>query len=230
MTAPLAPSRFRFRVDLMPDEKVLWEGGAQRQMVWAQALKVAGSTLLLAAMMGAFLLYALSGVAPVDGGAESLADPALREKIERSEADFIETHRRIRTTIWRAASLAVIAFGIVSAFEAWLRWRKAWYVVTTERVCIQTGGFGTTLTTVDLDRIVSVQARASFIDKPFGLQDIELVHSGVPHVVNPSGLRMRNPYALVGIAKDDALLTHLVSEWLPRDGRRRTTGTIEGAA
>lgn len=231
MNTPLAPSRFRFRIDLMPDERVLWEGGADRRMVWAQAVKVTGTTLLMAVILGGMLFWALSDVVPAPSGADALADPVLRAKAARAEADYAETMHRLTTNTWRIGVTAILAFGFVGGFEAWLRWRRAWYVVTTERVCIQTGGLGTTLTTVDLDRVVSVQANTSFIDKPFGLHDIELVHAGVPFVANPNGLRfLRNPYALVGLARSDALLTHLVSEWLPRDGRRRDPEPAAGVA
>ena len=220
MTALLAPSHFRFRVDLMPDEKVLWEGGAQRNSIWAQAAKAAGSALLLVGIFAA-LIYSSLGDPNVDKGTTALRSAEQRAKVEKERREFAEWHRYFVTRIGRNASLLILGLGVLGWADAWLRYRRSWYVIPSERVCIQTGSFGTTLTTIDLDKIVSVQASSGFADKPFGLQDIELVHAGASFN-RPGQVRIgRNPYVIAGVAKDSDLLTHLVSEWLPRDGRRR---------
>jgi hypothetical protein len=74
-----------------------------------------------------------------------------------------------------------------------------------------------------LDKVVSVQAVASWLQRKWGLHSIHFTQAGATVFVQNNGHPFAyNPYVVDSIPSDSDLLSRLLNEWLPRDNRRTT--------
>lgn len=197
MAESAGASRSHGSVDILPGEGLVWEGPPSPRGILAVGL----SSLLQASLI-ALLLFLLFGFA-------FFAETAAAE--EGPGAGLF----------WGAMAIVAVVLGaltLISVVWCWLRNRGAWYVVTTERICIQTGALQKTIVSIDLDKIISVKATQGLAQRLFSLQSIELTHAGWPGT--PGKAVWFNPYELQNLPVSDGLYGRLVNQWLPRDNRR----------
>ena len=240
-TTRIGEGRFATPLDLLANERVLWAGAPARRSFWVlfgrwQILWLIPLGFLLLAVMlprkepseddtvaatrPGVEASARCAAAPVDpcapgaeraATAQATATPGAEPNEEDSGPQF-----------WQILLGLLVLFTLYQAVECWLRLRNGWYVITSERICIQSGGFSKMLTVIDLDKVVSVQAYATWVEALLRLQTIELTHAGgareykapINQYLGP------NPYALIHVEARGTLLSDLVNHWLPRDDRR----------
>lgn len=219
----LGEGRFSVAVEAMADEKVVWEGGPSPKATWLRALRWTIATIgLWAFFIPFFTTFVVTvGEAPPRrprATTQPAPEPtpaelrARREVFEKQRRDFA-----FRYLAFTAAAFA--AFGGGFFFLSRLKTRNAWYVVTTERVCIQSGGGQRLLLVVDLDKILSVQASSFWLDRRFGLHHVELAIGGMPPQKVPAWAKTEHN-ALAYVPVSENLLSKLTNDWLPRDNRR----------
>lgn len=239
--------RFRTPLELLPDERVLWEGGARPRAAWVHLLR---TWWIVFALLGFLLIFLdmkhkahrsaearaehaaqvakscpkpRAGVAAASSAAPTSPVPSAR-KATRVD-DGADTGDLVAAALLATVLLGMFAFVLLGSLallaDCVLRVRRAWYVITSERVCIQSGGWSRTLTVMDLDKVISVRSYASWLEARLGLQSIELTHAGGALVAtNAWQLLMPSPYAIAHVAAEGKLMSELVNHWLPRDDRR----------
>ena len=183
-------------LEILPGESLVWEGPPSPRGVLAVGL----TSLLQAGLiaLAALLLFSLA----------TLADSAAEEAGPASS--LLQGVMAIVGIVLGAFILAVVVW-------VWLRNRSAWYVVTTERICIRTGALQKTIVSIDLDKIILVKATENLAQRLLGLQSIELTHAGWPG--SPGKAVWFNPCELQNVAVSDGLYGRIVNQWLPRDNR-----------
>ena len=72
---------------------------------------------------------------------------------------------------------------------------------------------------IDIDKVVSVIAAHSMLDRIFKLHSIELIHAGVNFPIPNTNLVLFNPYIMVYVPVRTNLVSKLLTNWLPRDNR-----------
>jgi hypothetical protein len=218
----LGEGRFSVAVEAMAGEEVVWEGGPSPKATCLRALRWLIATIgLWAFFVPFFTAFFLSvGDAPARRAAvqaEPAPEPTPAELQARRE--MVESRRREFALRYLATTAtAFAAFGGVFLFLSRRKSRNAWYVVTTERVCIQSGGGQRVLLVVDLDKILSVQATSFWLDRRCGLHHVELAIGGMPPQKVPAWAKTElNALAYVPVSEN--LLSKLTNDWLPRDNR-----------
>lgn len=240
----IGKGRFAPPLELLPGERVLWSGGAMPRAVFVLLLRIAFVVLLPLAFMVTMVMLPsgrhereapareASAGRDCPGRAECAparaadATPAAASPAPGAEQSRAPEGPSRAGKVFFGLLVAMVAFfaAVVlgSLVDCWLRVRHAWYVITTERVCIRSGGWTNTLTVMDLDKVISVRAEASWLEARLGLQTIELTHaSGVAPTRNAYAAYLSpNPYAIALVPAGGPLLSELVNHWLPRDNRR----------
>jgi len=219
-------------IELLPGEQVLWEGGASHLGIVVQLLHFS------AFVVGILLIFTLVFGIPLFLYTEN---PDYRpnekiEKIEQEGKDIIrqntgESSQRSRTANSRIIlnhdrimllTLIVIPLLLLYVLTiAWMRVKHSWYVVTTERVCIQSGMLKRQVVAIDIDKVVSVISTRTVLDRIFDLHGVELVHAGVNFPVPNNNLALFNPYKMYYLPKTTGVARNLINNWLPRDNRNR---------
>ena len=233
----LGHGHFDTPLETLPDETVLWEGGAAPAATWIRLARLIAAPLVLlalyaAVMVGLFLLVPSgAGRDAAPASAETTASPGPAKDLAKPrvatarppgasapvEATPLYPRRQVLTATVYFGVLALVVF-VYSRMQT----RNAHYVVTSERVCVQSGAITRVLCVIDLDKILSVEITSSWLERRFGLQSLQFVHAGGKNA-NPYNFArlFGDPYAMTFVKTDGALASKLLNHWLPRDDRRR---------
>ncbi|MBL0027971.1 MAG: PH domain-containing protein [Rhodanobacteraceae bacterium] len=217
-TPLLLDARLRFPVHALPDERVVWAGTAVGVAYIAAMMRVmVGIGLIVLVLTMPLWGMAIGGDdrcrVPVDseGKAARYRDCTAQERVEDIE---------FRRTLWRKAiHLGAGGFGVVaigSGLALLLRRRHLVYVVTNERVVVQDGYLGIRLDTIDLDHVVSITAKADWIDRWCRIKSVSVTVPGQKAAILPRGAMLANAIELWGLPENDPALSQLLNVWLPR--------------
>ena len=220
MATPFAPAPLA--LELLPGEVLHVECGASRKGFVVRLLQFLAIPLLFAVLMAGLELApeipaaeetrpaaASAPDAPKAAPADPAKAKARREAIEANSRHILG---------WFGGVLFALA--VAALANLWLAIRNARYWVTSERVAIRGGGFSQSVLVLDLDKIIAVEASATWLERRFGLLSIELKHAGL--TFNPAALRLvRNNSVLQFLDASSPILGQLLNHWLPRDGRAR---------
>lgn len=246
MTQPtrIGEGRFATPLELLPGERVLWSGGPEPRSAWVHLSRLS-AFVVLPILFAITLLVLPSLNRPTDDqGAASntqaeandcnaTSTPACGSAAPAANEDAgakpDATAEEGNTMFFRALiALSFMTLGILAWYalatlaDCFLRVRRAWYVITSERICIQSGGWSRTLAVMDLDKVISVKSAATWFEARLGLQTIELTHaSGTTVLRNAWHTLQPNAYAIAHVPTASPLLSELVNHWLPRDNRVR---------
>lgn len=215
----------------LPGETVLWEGPpatSGHTVVGLQAL----AALLLASVLFVPIASVMTYVSRID--ASSRQQRADQSQVSASGAEPHEPRRSpdsrgapgwlLPLIFTSALGMAAGVFSMLAFFAKVLslvRLRSAWYVVTSERICIQTGWLHLSLVTVDLDKVVSLRASSSWLERRFQLHSIEVVHAGSRTAPGLPRALMSDAYTISHVPLSLDILGTAANAWLPRDNRRR---------
>jgi len=72
---------------------------------------------------------------------------------------------------------------------------------------------------IDIDKVVSVIAAHSMLDRVFKLHSVELIHADVNFPIPNTNLVLFNPYIMFYVPVRTNLVSKLLTNWLPRDNR-----------
>lgn len=203
----LGEGHFGTRLETLAGEEVLWEGGPSRHATLIHTARFALAVCSLSLVFGLILTLTLLLPRPV--------------RPPQADAPRAIAMRAPIAPVWPLGTLGVVGCGVASLVVASLRARRrnAWYVVTSERVCIQTGAFTRVLSVIDLDKVVSVRVSCSWLERRLGLQTIDLHYAG--QIQRPP--YQADPHTLAFIGQELPLVSALVNRWLPRDNKRAST-------
>ena len=176
----LGDGHFETIVEQLPGERVLWEGGADRRGRWIPHARVGFVTLVVGTTLVWF--FGLLFLLPTPSRPRRPSTPTAATAAPSTHSDGVRQAREAKPHSWLpllvlfGSGLLVLAITVV--VEATLANQNAWYVVTNERVCIQSGVLSRLLTILDLDKVLSVRVSASWLERRRGLQSIEFLHAG----------------------------------------------------
>ena len=216
----LGEGHFCAVVQPLPNEQVLWEGGPDPR---ATAIRLVHFGVLLAIPV-VFLVWFFSMLAllPTPSGTRRARQSVDQQAVHEARATEGEPRRSWMPVMGLlAGGVFVLAAGVV--LEARLWHRNAWYVITTERVCVQSGALARSLTLLDLDKLLLVQVTDSWLERRLGLQSIEFLHAAVRASANGRGLS-RERVAIECVSSAGEVVSNLVNSWLPRDNAHRWSG------
>ncbi len=225
------PPHFMAPLELLPGESVLWQGPPA-----PGALRV----LLLQSLM--LLVLAVVLLAPFTWITSQIDDrtPAhASQPTDTATSPHAPSQRASRPSGlgWLFPLVFLAAFatvgGIFSALSfvfllaTLIRVPRSWYLLTTERVCIQSGWLTRSLVTVDLDKVISLRASSSWLQRRFRLHSIEVIHAGsraaAPQAGFPASAFSSHAYTIAFVSLDSEILSVLSKAWLPRDNRTGTS-------
>ena len=202
-----------FTFPLIPEEKVLWSGRPPSHAAVANVfrLPVFIMILLLYALIFAFVFEMIpdkasrpsdaAALEQTDGDVSAPADPAPTDERHFSMVLLYALLSGILVT-W-----ILIAIGIS---------RSRRYLVTNQRLCIQSGLLWRSQSIADLDKIVSVNINHSPAQRLLGLCSIELTLPGA-NFINRSSFQL--PFTMHDVPADSEVIGLLLNTWLPRDNR-----------
>jgi uncharacterized membrane protein YdbT with pleckstrin-like domain len=104
-----------------------------------------------------------------------------------------------------------------------IRTSTSGYMVTTERILFFTGWLNKSALTLDMDKVISVKASSSWLERLYGLYSIEIAHAGNNMMSLRNPWFAFNPYSLVGIPLSETLNDTITNHWLPRDNKRSSS-------
>ncbi|MCB1615497.1 MAG: PH domain-containing protein [Pseudomonadales bacterium] len=243
MSKPLADTRFLKDIRLTENEHIVWQGGADRSGITIELLRGVLSLIVIVAFFTFFFHF--DELLFIDNPeytppAKEQTQTSLQNKTQSKNTDGetikVATEKAkpasnaAKNTIpaiipntpflWLMGISVSLAIVFGGAIMAWLKIRNYWFVVTSERVCIQSGIINIQVVTIDLDKIVSIIVAHSFWDRLFNTHSIEVIHPGGKSV-QPNGLNIFNPYRIQYVSNSQQLPTELLSHWLPRDNGGR---------
>lgn len=215
MTNTMGNTRYLADIRLSDNERIVWQGGAERTGVLVEILQTFTALLLMAVFLG--------GVMNIDKLLYK-SNPAYEEPVQVPPAAGLNKSAKIPAVVLNTPLLTVL--GTAGAFlffgggllASHLKIRNYWFVVTTERVCIQSGIINIQVATIDLDKVVSIVVSHSLWDRLFNTHSIEVIHPGGKQI-QPNGMSLFNPYRIQYVSNRQQLPTELLSRWLPRDNR-----------
>ncbi len=215
MTNALGNTRYLADIRLSDNEQVVWQGGAERTGVLMEILQTVTGLLLMALVLGGMLnidkLLYKSNPAYVEPGVTQQATG--QNKSGKTPAVIL--NRPMLAVFGAAGAFLFFGGGLLAAH---LKVRNYWFVVTTERVCIQSGIINIQVATIDLDKVVSIVVSHSLWDRLFDTHSIEVIHAGGKQV-QPNGVSFFNPYRIQYVSNRQQLPTELLGRWLPRDNQ-----------
>lgn len=215
MTNALGNTRYLEDIRLSDNEQIVWQGGAERTGMLMEILQTVTGLLLVVLVLGGMmnidkLLYKSNPAYVEPVVAQQAAGQNKTGKIPA-----VILNRPLLTVLGAAGALLFFGGGLLAAH---LKVRNYWFVVTTERVCIQSGIINIQVATIDLDKVVSIVVSHSLWDRLFNTHSIEVIHAGGKQV-QPNGLSLFNPYRIQYVSNRQQLPTELLGRWLPRDNR-----------
>lgn len=215
MNRALGNTHYLADIQLSEKEHIVWQGGAERTGVVMEVLQLLTGLVLIVLLFGSILnvdkiLYKKNPdyVEPISS--QEKAGQAKPEKIP-------SVILNIPLLYPLGAAGAFCFFGGV-LLASYFKVRNYWFVVTSERVCIQSGIINIQVATIDLDKVVSIVVSHSLWDRLFNTHSIEVIHAGGKQV-QPNGLSLFNPYRIQYVSNRQQLPTELLGRWLPRDNR-----------
>ena len=231
----LGNQHFLDNIELLPSEKVLWQGGASRLGIVIQLLHFAslilGIVLIFTVLLGipAFLSTENPDYQPEVQEETSHKQNAevtnnkqsdLSTAIQQQSSKFEQPKTRLNTE--RLAILLGLLVPLILLYLlgiTWFRVKNYWFVITSERICIQSGIFKRQMVAIDINKVVSVIATHTILDRVFKLHSIELIHAGVNFPIPNTNLVLFNPYKMFYVPERTNLVSKLLTNWLPRDNR-----------
>jgi len=198
--AVLGGEHFPVSIEPLEGEEILWQGGPSKH---APIVKI-----LHALSIGVFLAFIYAAVVGPLGVFLALSAPP------NPRATVVTTPPPVHgwTFPFVAAGLLLGPALTLLCGAIYLGLRRSWYVVTSERVCIQSGG-GSVLSILDLDKIGAVRVSSSWIERRFRVQTIDLQQASGPASHNMSTVA----HSLIAVPTESPVLSLLVNRWLPRD-------------
>lgn len=238
--ATIGHKHFLDNIEALPGETVVWEGGASKTGIIVQILWMTAALVLIVGMFGflssipeIFYTENPDSVAQEDTGIQKDNAATEKETAPESAADETKTgasvgavdknHPYILNTgrVYRMIAVFIPLIVLLMVVSAWYRVRHYWFVVTTERICIQSGIFTRKLATLDIDKVVSVVSTHTPIDRLFRVHSVEVIHAGVNAMGPNNGLILFNPYKMSYVPVSTNLVGQLLNNWLPRDNRTK---------
>jgi uncharacterized membrane protein YdbT with pleckstrin-like domain len=92
-------------------------------------------------------------------------------------------------------SLAVVAIAVLWLIVVWIRWQSISYMLTDQRIKIQSGVFGRQEKVIPIDRIQDCMTRQSLVGRMLGYGRVEVDAAGaqgaeiLAHLPNPGAFR-----------------------------------------
>lgn len=234
----MAKSALFDTVNLLSGEKILWEAAPEKRALWSSLL----SGMWLYIVCVAFFTW---GIIMITKPSEKslnqrareityeqreqfdtlyydsvLADLKLRES--ELEVEYEKTLFQLSPGEHKMFSAGLILFLLLIKLGfSYLAFRNRWFMVTSERVMIQSGILEKRVSIIDIDKINSIQYSQSFIEQKLKLCSVELVMAGVmlQQQNSVSSLLTRN--LISGIEADSPVLNNLINKWLIRDNPLR---------
>lgn len=230
--AVIGTSRFLDKIECLPGEDIVWEGGASMRGMVAQLLPIVLLAGLLAgSLWGVQHLETLllkdnpayeqaRQEANPDGSAEQTGQQPAEPTAGQPALPPPKLLNQPLLTILTATAIFFLVAGTV--ITAWLKIRNYWFVITSERICIQSGILGRQVATIDIDKVVSVVITHSVWDRLLGTHAIEVVHPGI--TINPrNAWKIFNPYVIQYVPVSNSISSELLNNWLPRDNPHNRT-------
>jgi hypothetical protein len=215
--ARLGDGHFAAIVEQLPGESVVWEGGPDRRGRWIPYARVGFVGLLVLTVVAWFVGLLLLLPTPSRSPAGQTADAAASARADTREEAEASPSSWSPLLVLLGSGLLVLA--ISNVVEARLASRNAWYVVTSERICIQSGVLGRNLTILDIDKVLSVKVSASWLERRYDLLSIEFLHAGT-RATTSGRIAARGEVVMAFVPAQERLVTHAVNSWLPRDNIR----------
>lgn len=215
---PLLDPRLRFPIHALPNERVVWSGTAAAPAYRAALLSV----FLMALGIFLFLSVPLIAVSMLGEHAcvievnEDNRPPRHRDCTEAELARRQQRQERFHVQFAGSAVTVPMLAVALQALANALRRRHLVYVVSNERVVVQDGHLAIRLDTIDLDHVVSITARASLIERWFGVKSVSVTVPGQKTAVWQRGVMLANAIELWGLPARDPALSQLLNAWLPR--------------
>lgn len=216
----LGEGHFGVRIEALPGERVLFEGGPSRHgMTIRLARAFAPLAFLAAIFLSAFIMSTVSPDPPPRATAAPSANTSAPVGAPAATAPPRQASRAVVLTFVLLTVTGCLGLCAMVAAAVILQGRHGWVVVTSERLCIQSGGFTRGVAVIDLDKVLSVEVSASILERRFGLQSLRIVHAG--GAPQATAFRLHEPNLISFVPVEAQLVTRLLNEWLPRDNRGR---------
>lgn len=222
---------------LLPNESILWRGKPSAKARQVLLIEILICITIAAAFLG-LGLYGVSYLNKLEAKhpapVTAMASPTPSSAPSPVSAEGSSAHQRRSGDMPLVAilfpvcfvGLLMTAFFLLALLMALIRTVTSAYMVTTERILFFTGWLNKSALTLDLDKVISVKASSSWLDRAFKLYSIELTHAGNNMMSPRNPWLMYNPYSIVGIPLDEPLHDKISNHWLPRDNRVNSNGSI----
>jgi len=216
--ARLGDGHFATVVEALPGEQVVWEGGPDRRGQWIPYARVAFASLVILTVVAWFLGLLVLVPTPRRAAADRRPAEEAPTSVDAPEASDRRPHSWSPLFVLLGSGLVVLVAS--SVVETRLANRNGWYVVTSERICVQSGVLGRQLAILDLDKVLSVRVSASWLERRRGLLSIEFLHAG-RRPLTSGRIVARDEVVMAFVPAHERLVTDVVNAWLPRDNTRR---------
>lgn len=219
-------------IQLMKNEKILFESGPEKRAVWSAIFTGMLPLLFLIAFFGTMIFLATKPwpksvqriASEQSRGQDSVYyDSVLTYLIEHEdelEPEYDAAFFNLSPNQHIVATLMVILFLIALKVVISIKMHNnRWYLITNERVMVQSGILDKRVVILDLDKINSIQQIQNPIDSKLNLITIDLILTGITiqQGNNTTPLISRN--ALVGLESDSPIVNQLTNLWLIRDNQ-----------
>jgi len=224
----IGSNHFLDKLEKLPGEEVVWEGGASMLGMVIQLLHTFAAILIvivfLAIPLGlpnVLLVENPNYVQQTQKAAEtkSTDNKNKTDAVKHKPEPKLIMNEKLLAIVIVTGTLLLLSFIFGSM---WLRIKNYWFVVTNERICIQSGILTHTTIAIDIDKVVSVISSHSILERWLGLHSIEIVHSGLYPLRVQQGLLLFNPYKIQYVPTSTGLASKLLNNWLPRDNSKRS--------
>lgn len=221
----LGHDHFIDTIEPLPGEKIIWEGGASSKGILIQLLRIAGVILLVICLFGGMSSIPFILFETPEQPQQATSSPSTEQDIPDSAANEQEPVSQpqkpcpqfsVRRLVWLLSVGIPLVFSIIIVL-VWQSVRNFWYVVTSERICIQSGTLSKNIVAIDLDKIISIKSLHSLLDRLFHVHAIEIVHAGVSSIPASNKIVLFNPYVMHYVPMSSNLASNLINIWLPRD-------------
>lgn len=224
-------------IKLLPNEEIIWESAPDKKSVWPTLF----SGIFIYLFIGCFLLmFPILITMPSEKTIHERAEKATNEYNSHTfdtlyydsvKADLKSRESELppeyRDTLFNFSTVEHIFFSLflillwflLKFFISFLSFKSRWFMVTTERVMIQSGITEKRVSIIDIDKINSIQTFQGTIDQRLGLCNIELVLAGVLINQNSGVNSFLSKNVIVGMKCDSPVLDKLINSWLIRDNK-----------
>ena len=212
----LGANHFDSPLDALPRETVVWEGAPAARGSW---IGVVHAALIIGLFASPFFV----GAASYDSATEERQVVALDADGDPDVAAARRANRDVMlASLLRGCGAVVIAVALLLVLVGLLDRRHSWYLITTERICLQSGAFTRRLVALDLDKVVAATVTAGTLERWLGIENVDIAQPGV-NIVPSSGFAGIKANTLRHVPTDEKLMSRLLCEWLPRDNPKAST-------